>query len=54
MGERTKQRNLNRRISKGQKSLMEMLNMISHHRNENQNNSEILYYTCENKKDQKH
>ena len=31
-----------------------MLNILSHQRNANQNNSEILSYTCKNGQNQKH
>ena len=31
-----------------------MLNILTHQRSTNQNNSEIPYYTCQNGKDQKH
>ena len=37
----------------GQKILKEMLNMLSHQRKANQNNSEIPSYTCQNDQDQK-
>ena len=37
-----------------ERHLKKMLNIISHQRNENQNNSEIPSYTCKNVQDQKH
>ena len=48
MGYRSKQRILNRRISNVQKTLKEMLNILSHHRNTNQNESEVSSYTIQN------
>ncbi|KAL6066321.1 hypothetical protein STEG23_033459 [Scotinomys teguina] len=47
-GYRAKQRTLNRRISNGQKTFKEVLNILSHQRNANQNNSKIPSYTCQN------
>ena len=49
-----KQRTLNRRIYNGWKTLKEMFNILSYHRNANQNNSEIPPYTSKNGQDQKH
>ncbi|KAL6069996.1 hypothetical protein STEG23_001505 [Scotinomys teguina] len=48
MGYRTKQRIYSRRISNGGKTLKEMLNILTHQRNANQNNSKIPSYTCQN------
>ncbi|KAL6083254.1 hypothetical protein STEG23_032570 [Scotinomys teguina] len=48
MGYRVKQRIYGRRISNGRKTFKEMLNILSHQRNDNQNNSEIPSYTCQN------
>jgi hypothetical protein len=39
---------LNRRISNDREALEEMLNIFSHQRNANQNDSETLPYTCPN------
>ncbi|KAL6089780.1 hypothetical protein STEG23_020340 [Scotinomys teguina] len=53
MGYRAKQRIYGRRISNGQKTFNEMLNILTHQRNANQNNSKIPSYTCQNGKDKK-
>ncbi|KAL6069427.1 hypothetical protein STEG23_009780, partial [Scotinomys teguina] len=37
-----------RRISNGGKTFKEMLNILTHQRNANQNNSKIPFYTCQN------
>ena len=47
MGYRSKQRILNRRFLNGQKILKEMVNILSHQGNANQNGSEIPSYTCQ-------
>jgi hypothetical protein len=47
MGNRAKQRSLNRGISGGQEALKEMFNKLCHQENANQNDSEILSYTCQ-------
>ncbi|KAL6055662.1 hypothetical protein STEG23_034224, partial [Scotinomys teguina] len=39
---------LNRRIPNGQKTFMELLNILSYQGNSNQNDSEIPSYTCQN------
>ncbi|KAL6050874.1 hypothetical protein STEG23_017886, partial [Scotinomys teguina] len=48
MAYRAKQRVYGRRILNGRKTLKEMLNILTHQRNENQNNSKIPSYTCQN------
>jgi hypothetical protein len=48
MGYRAKQRILNRQISNGQETLKEMLSIISHQGNANQNDSEFPPYTHQN------
>ncbi|KAL6085047.1 hypothetical protein STEG23_014217 [Scotinomys teguina] len=48
MGYRAKQRIYGRRISNGRKTFKEMLNILTHQRNANQNNSKIPSYTCQN------
>ena len=48
MGYKTNQRILNKRIACCQKTLKEMFNILSHQGNENKNNSEIPFYTCQN------
>ena len=45
---RTKQQILNRRITNDRESLKEMFKVLSHQRNENQNNSEVSSYTGQN------
>ncbi|KAL6091243.1 hypothetical protein STEG23_026825 [Scotinomys teguina] len=45
---RAKQRIYGRRISNGQKTFKDMLNILTHQRNANQNNSEIPSYACQN------
>ena len=45
MGYRLKQRILNRRISNGKRTFKELLNILIHLGNANQNNSEIPSYT---------
>ena len=47
MGYISKQRILNRRISNDQKTLKEMLNILSQQGNANQNNSEVPSYQSE-------
>ena len=54
MGHRPNQTTLNRGIQNGLKTLKEMLNTVSHQRNVNQNNSEILSYTYQNGQEQNH
>ncbi|KAL6073452.1 hypothetical protein STEG23_019269 [Scotinomys teguina] len=54
MGCRAKQRIYGRRISNGRKTFKEMLNILTHQRNANQNNSKIPSYTCQNGQDEKH
>ncbi|KAL6085083.1 hypothetical protein STEG23_025969 [Scotinomys teguina] len=44
----SKQRIYGRRISNGRKTFKDMLNILTHQRNANQNNSEIPSYTCQN------
>jgi hypothetical protein len=48
MEARTKQRILNRGISDGQETLKEMLSILGHQGNVNQNNPEIPPYTHQN------
>ena len=48
MGNISKQRNHNRRISNDWETLKEMVNFLSLQGNTNQNNSEFLSYTCQN------
>ncbi|KAL6076036.1 hypothetical protein STEG23_033551 [Scotinomys teguina] len=48
MGYRAKQRIYGRRILNGRKTFKEMLNILTHQRNANQNNSKIPSYTCQN------
>ena len=54
MGQRFKQKILNRRLSNGQKTFQELLKILSHQRKVNQNDSEISSYTCQNGYDQNH
>jgi hypothetical protein len=44
---------LNRGVSRGQETLKEMFNILSHQGNANQNDFEILCYSCQNGEDQK-
>jgi hypothetical protein len=48
MGQRAKQRILNRGIAKGWGALKEMFKALRHHGNANQNNLDILSYTGQN------
>jgi hypothetical protein len=48
MGYKAKQKFLNRGISKGRETPKEMLNVLSHQGNANQNNSEVPPYTHQN------
>jgi hypothetical protein len=48
MGYRFKQRILNRGILNGLEVLKEMFNVLSHHENASQNDSEISSYTHQN------
>ncbi|KAL6038710.1 hypothetical protein STEG23_033145 [Scotinomys teguina] len=54
MGYRAKQRIFGRRILNGRKTFKEMLNVLTHQRNANQNSSKIPSYTCQNGYDKKH
>ena len=48
MGQKSKQRILNKRISNGREMIKEMLNIFRHQGNKIQNDSEIPPYTCQN------
>ena len=48
MGYRAKQGILKRTISNGQKTFKELLNILKHQENINQNDSERQSYTCQN------
>ncbi|KAL6047072.1 hypothetical protein STEG23_026866, partial [Scotinomys teguina] len=48
MDYRVKQRIYGRRISKGRKTFKDVLNILTHQRNANPNNSEIPSYACQN------
>ena len=54
MGYITKHKTLNKQISNASKTLKKMLNIMSHEKDANLNNSEILSYTCQNVQDKKH
>ena len=48
MGYRTKQRTFNRGVLIDREALLEIFNVLSHHGNANQNNSEIPSYNPQN------